>query len=256
MSELIRREDARNAVQNCNCTHFLDIIELFSALNEIPSVDAVEVVRKPIKGYEGYYEVDQLGRVYSVNRTITVNDNGRVYDKPLSGGKMKQGMHSAGYKVVSLTKDGKTKRYYVHRLVAEAFIDNPNNLPFINHKDEDKTNNFADNLEWCTNEYNINYGNARAKQARKIKGRRLTEEHKDKIRSGVIKICDNGNTKLTRQIICLNTGDVYASINNASRELGISRGTLWSACKRQTATKQGLRFMFYDDYCSYGERRE
>lgn len=146
-----------------------------------PAVDAVEVVRKPIKGYEGYYEVDQLGRVFSVDRVILVEDNGRKYNKPLAGKQMKQTMHDKGYKMVSLTRDGKTKLKFVHRLVAEAFIDNPDNLPMVNHKDEDKTNNFLENLEWCTASYNRTYGSAIEKQAKNLRGRHHTEEHKRKI---------------------------------------------------------------------------
>lgn len=126
--------------------------------------DAIPVVRKSVKGYEGYYEVDQFGRVFSVDRVISVNDNGRQYNKPLKAKQMKQTVHTKGYKTVSLTKDGKTKTVFVHRIVAEAFIPNPNNLPMVNHKDEDKTNNFADNLEWCTVSYNNTYGNAQKKK--------------------------------------------------------------------------------------------
>lgn len=143
--------------------------------------DLVEVVRKPVKGYEGHYEVDQFGRVYSVNRVIHIIDNSREYDKPIAGRQLRQSLHTKGYKVVALTLDGVTKTQFVHRLVAEAFIENPDNLPMVNHKDEDKTNNFVDNLEWCTAEYNTNYGNARKKQAKKLKGRPHTEEHKKKI---------------------------------------------------------------------------
>lgn len=147
--------------------------------------DIVEVVRKPVKGYEGYYEVDQFGRVYSIDRLIPVDDNGRQYNKVLGGNQMKQSIHSKGYKIVSLTKEGKTKTVFVHRIVAEAFISNPNNLPMVNHKDEDKTNNFTENLEWCTAKYNRSYGKAIEKHAKKLKGRKHTEEHKQKISEGV-----------------------------------------------------------------------
>ena len=132
------------------------------------AVDAVEVVRKPVKGYEGYYEVDQFGRVFSVDRVVSVDDNGRKYDKPLAGKQMKQTMHDKGYKVVSLTKDGETKSKFVHRLVAEAFLDNPDNLPMVNHKDDDKTNNFLEILEWCTAAYNRTYGKAVERPAAEI----------------------------------------------------------------------------------------
>ena len=161
-----------------------------------PKADYAPVVRKPIKGYEGYYEVDPFGRVYSVDRIVPVEDNGRSYNKPLKGKQMKQSLHTKGYKTVSLTKDGKTKTCYVHRAVAEAFIDNPDNLPFINHKDEDKTNNFADNLEWCTNEYNLNYGTARKRQSRALKGKKHTQEHNKKISKGVkAYFCSYGKKK-------------------------------------------------------------
>ena len=141
----------------------------------------MEVVRKPVKGYDGYYEVDQFGRVFGLDRIIKVNDNGRNYEKPIAGKQLKQSMHTNGYKTVYLTKDGKTKTLFVHRLVAEAFIPNVDNLPMVNHKDEDKTNNFVENLEWCTNDYNINYGTARKRQANKIRGIPHTDEHKKKI---------------------------------------------------------------------------
>lgn len=158
--------------------------------------ETMDIIRKPIKGYEGLYEVDNLARVFSVDRIVTVNDNGRIYDKPLKGKKIKQGMHSGGYKVVTLTKYGKMKTFFVHRLVAEAFIQNPNNLPMINHIDEDKTNNLPENLEWCDNYYNIMYGHARQKQAKKIRGRKHTEEHNRKISEGIKKrYCADGERR-------------------------------------------------------------
>lgn len=143
--------------------------------------DLVEVVRKPIKGYEDYYEVDQFGRVFAKERTIHVIDHDREYDKHLPSRQMKQSVHTKGYKTVPLTKDGVCTTKFVHRLVAEAFIPNPDDLPFVNHIDEDKTNNFVENLEWCTEQYNSTYGKAREKHAKALKGRPHTEEHKKKI---------------------------------------------------------------------------
>lgn len=153
--------------------------------DSLPTIDAVPVVRRPVPGYEGYYEVDNLGRVFSVDRIIHVNDNGRIYDKPVHGAVLKQTNHSRGYKTVPLTKNGKTKQEYVHRIVASAFIPNPDNLPAVNHKDEDKTNNFVENLEWCTVAYNNNYGGKTKKQAGKIRGISHNEAHREKISSSL-----------------------------------------------------------------------
>ena len=161
--------------------HLADEYDLECLIVGVPAIDAVEVVRKPISGYEGYYEVDQFGRVFSVERAIYVNDNGRKYIKFLSEKQLKQTMHPKGYKTVALTKDGKSKTVFVHRLVAEAFIPNTDKLPMVNHKDEDKTNNFAENLEWCTAAYNRTYGKAVEKHAKTLRGKRHTESHKQKI---------------------------------------------------------------------------
>lgn len=179
MKEYIEREAARDLMY-----HKQDSLTEYD-LDSIPTADVVEVVRKTVVGYEGYYEVDQFGRVFSVDRVVTVKDGDRVYEKPLSGKQMKQTMHDKGYKVVSLTMDGKTRLRFVHRIVAEAFIPNPDNLPMVNHKDEDKTNNFLENLEWCTASYNRTYGKAIERHAKKLIGVPHTEEHKRKIAEGV-----------------------------------------------------------------------
>ena len=111
---------------------------------------------KPVKGYEGGYEVSNLGRV----RTCEGRCNGR---KPIREGILCLGVSNDGYIRVRLSMDGHTKCCLVHRLVAEAFIPNPNNLPQVNHKDENKSNNHVENLEWCTRNYNVNYGECIAK---------------------------------------------------------------------------------------------
>lgn len=110
---------------------------------------------RDITGYEGYYQISNLGRVKSLDRVVIGKDGRKFHYKCQI---MKPGIHYKGYILVKLCIDSKQKCYKVHRLVAQAFIPNPDNLPQVNHKDEDKTNNRVENLEWCTNEYNNKYG--------------------------------------------------------------------------------------------------
>ena len=113
---------------------------------------------KPVVGYEGLYEVSNWGRVKSLKRLVkTHNKWGECYIT-INEKILKKRIDKYGYERVMLYKHGKSKLKQVHRLVAEVFIDNPDNLPCVNHKDENKLNNNVDNLEWCTHEYNINYG--------------------------------------------------------------------------------------------------
>ena len=111
---------------------------------------------KDNKNLEGLYQVSNFGQIMSLN-----------YRKTGKAKLMKLIKSKKGYLTVTFYKNGEYKKFLVHRLVAEHFIPNPDNLPFINHKDEDKKNNFAGtpendykdgNLEWCSNEYNSNYG--------------------------------------------------------------------------------------------------
>lgn len=88
-----------------------------------------------------------------------VRPNGEVINTK-TGRVLKSLKDTSGYLKVCLCKNGKPKMFLIHRLVAETFIPNPDNLPCVNHKDEDKTNNWATNLEWCTHKYNNNYGTA------------------------------------------------------------------------------------------------
>jgi hypothetical protein len=102
---------------------------------------------KDIKGYEGLYKISNKGNVMSLRKT-----NGE------SNGMRKLSYSHKGYLIIVLSKEGKPKTHRVHRLVATAFIPNPYNLPEVNHIDENKTNNSAENLEWCTQIYNLKYG--------------------------------------------------------------------------------------------------
>lgn len=110
---------------------------------------------KEIKGYEGLYQVSNTGRIKSLERTI-IRKNGRpiqILEKCIA-----QQIMPSGYVRVNLSKDGIGHKYYVHRLVADAFIENPEQFPEVNHKNENKVDNRVENLEWCTPSYNQNYG--------------------------------------------------------------------------------------------------
>lgn len=103
---------------------------------------------KEIPGYEGLYEVSNTGMVRSLryNKIMIPNTN------------------RCGYQYINLCKDGIRKTKTIHRLVAQVFIPNPDNLPEVNHRDEDKINNIAENLEWCDRKYNVNYGMSQEKR--------------------------------------------------------------------------------------------
>jgi len=114
-------------------------------------------VWKDIEGYEGLYQVSSLGNVRSLNYQK------RGYAKNLT-----PKVNNRGYEWVELRKNGKKKQFVIHRLVGEAFLENPNNYPIINHKDENKTNNKVDNLEWCTLSYNVKYSMERHPERYKV----------------------------------------------------------------------------------------
>lgn len=109
----------------------------------------MEEIWKDIEGYEGLYQVSNMGRVRSLTRNII----------------LKNQIARSGYKRIQLYKNNKGyKHFQIHRLVANAFIPNPDNLPQVNHKDENKANNRVDNLEWCDSKYNINYGTGKKRR--------------------------------------------------------------------------------------------
>lgn len=115
----------------------------------------MEEIWKDIKNYEGIYQVSNLGRVKSLERWIKRKDG---YKNHIKESIRKNKIINSGYLVVGLHKNGVNTNLFLHRLVAEAFIDNPNNYPQVNHIDENKTNNCVNNLEWCDAKYNNNYG--------------------------------------------------------------------------------------------------
>jgi len=116
----------------------------------------MEEIWKDIEGYEKFYQVSNFGRIKSLNRIDSSNH--RICEKILKLKKRKN------YLGVDLHKNGELRTYSVHRLVAQAFIPNPDNKPQVNHIDEDKYNNQVNNLEWCTVLYNNTYGTRMERQ--------------------------------------------------------------------------------------------
>ena len=123
----------------------------------------INEIWKPVVGYEGLYEVSNLGRVKALGNGLKCS---RFKGKEII---MKQEVSNVGYNRVSLRKNRKYKHWGVHRLVAIAFLPNPNNLPIVNHKDENPLNNCVDNLEWCTQKYNVNHANSQKKKVESFK---------------------------------------------------------------------------------------
>lgn len=112
---------------------------------------------KDIEGFEGLYQVSNLGNIKSLSR-IYFSGNRHNTKKYVEEHILTPRKTKTGYCRVMFVKDGKKQDYYIHRIVALTFLQNPDNLPDVNHKDENKENNSVDNLEFCTRKYNCNYG--------------------------------------------------------------------------------------------------
>ena len=175
----------------------------------------MEEVWRQVQGYEGIYEVSNYGRVKSLSRDVKSCYGCIGHRKERL--KMTQ-KDNSGYLVVQLYKNSRLKTKKIHRLVATAFIPNPNNYPCINHKDENKANNFVfikpdgtvdlekSNLEWCTYKYNSNYGTA-------------ISRYSQKNRKKVAKYDINGNLL-----------EIYNSIREAAKENGVCESGISSCC--------------------------
>ena len=135
---------------------------------------------KNIEGYEGKYQVSNLGQVKSM-----IGQEKVLHPKKHRNGHLQIGLH----------KDKKRKTMYIHRLVAQAFIPNPDNLPCVNHKDENPSNNNVDNLEWCTQKYNCNYG-TRVNRIMEAKKQQYKKIYKYSFNEYSIKIIVTKNNKL------------------------------------------------------------
>lgn len=155
---------------------------------------------KPAKGFNGLYLISDDGRVFSVrsNRILTTRTE------------------KTGYKTIELNVNGVSKKMFVHRLVAEAFIPNPNNYPVVNHKDEDPGNNSVDNLEWCTYKYNINYGTCIERRVKNTVHKRGADHP--------------GSKKVYQFDMDGNLLAEYESVADAAEKTGLSHKSISKAC--------------------------
>ena len=185
----------------------------------------VNEIYKDIRGYEGYYQVSNFGNVRSLDREVIRSDGQYNFHR---GKILKLSDNGSGYLVAQLCKDAFVRGYLVHRLVASEFIPNEGNLPVVNHKDGDTKNNKIDNLEWCTQSYNIIHGLA------------LHPRFTD--RTNLMKA-------ISKEIYCPETDTTYKSITEASRILKVSvdyihSAMLWQGEKVSTATN-GEKYRFF-----------
>lgn len=170
----------------------------------------MQEIWKDITGYEGLYQVSTFGRVKSIPHLIRANINGgkRMTEEYIKNTTV--GWH--GYVWVNLCKNGKTKTYSVHRLVAMAFLENPHSLPAVNHIDGNKENNLVRNLEWCTNSEN-------------------------QIHASI-----NGLMKNAKKVKCVETGKEYRNSCEAERKTGISSRTIRNVCSGKGIRAGGYKW--------------
>ena len=166
---------------------------------------------KDIEGYEGLYQISNLGNVKSLNYNKTGKERILTPQK-----------NNKSYLKVGLCKQAKSKTYKIHRLVAQAFLPNQNNLPQVNHKDEDKQNNAASNLEWCTNKYNSNYG---------TRNKRVAESNIN-------------NPKRSKQVLCVENGVIYPSTMELQRQLGLPQQNISHCCNGKRKTCGGFHWCY------------
>lgn len=185
-------------------------------------------VWRDVINYSGLYQVSNTGNVRSIDRCVKHSRNGHINIK---GQLIKQRINNRGYYSLSLCKDGKYKHCVVHKLVAESFIKNNSNKPFINHKDGNKLNNLFSNLEWCTCSENNQHA----------------YDVKLKIGAGFGKLGkDNPSSKPVLQIDKI-TGKIireFDSLHDVQRELGYKVTNLSAACRGIVKTSNGFMWNF------------
>lgn len=186
---------------------------------------------KDIKGYEGFYQISNFGKVRSLKRYRRNGKSGYIQ----FGKILKVQSNKQGYQSVTLYKEGRPKRISLHRLVAQAFISNPLKLPQINHRDENPSNNQVDNLEWCTAKYNNNYGNHNLNLSNTLKhtNKQIAIVNGKKASKPVLQFTLSG------ELVKKYPSQVEAARSNEIRQDGIS-----DCCRGKTKKYKGFVWKF------------
>lgn len=177
--------------------------------------------------------IEKDGKTYDFTGLYKVSNTGKVYSYK-KGSTLKLNSLNNGYKQVSLYLNGEHFCFRVHRLVAIMFLPNPENLPVINHKDENKQNNHVNNLEWCTQDYNVHYGTGIERMKVTRTGQKTTEEQKRKI-------AEANKVKVR----CIETNEIFPSIEEASIWCGLkSLSKIGECCKGKRKTAGGYHWEY------------
>ena len=216
-----------------------------------------EEIWKSIKSYEGLYEISSLGRVKSLNYRGTGKEK-----------VLKNIEDYKGYLMVGLTKNGKQKKFKIHRLVAEAFIPNPEGKPCIDHINTIRNDNRVENLRWVTYKENNNNQLTKKKYSENHReqtgenhpmyGKHHSEETKKKMSEAKKgKYCgeNNPNSKPVIQIDP-NTNEIvntYSGTNEVARQTGFNQSAISSCCRGERKTHKGYKWMYLEDYNKLNE---
>lgn len=172
---------------------------------------------KPIKGFEGLYEISNTGLVKSLRREVPNNGGISIVKEKI----LKPQKEKNGYLRIGLNKRNKKYMFLIHRLVAESFISNVNNYAEINHKDGNKSNNNVDNLEWCSRSYNIKHSY--------INKLRNTDIN----RKNAKKMIEKNKRKVVQKDLNGNMINIFDSIKEAGELTNIDKTSICSVCKHK-----------------------